>query len=222
MRIILLGPPGAGKGSIAALIKENLKIDHISTGDLLREEMKKDSDLGKEAKGYIAKGDLVPDDLVTKLIEKKLAHDHSVKLGYMLDGYPRTQQQAEDLDGIVTRLNEPLQYVFYLDASLNIVLSRLTGRRVCKNCGALFHMTNKKPLEEGVCDDCGGELYQRSDDNEETIKTRMNVYRTSTKPIVEYYENKGLLHRLDGDKSTQEIKDDVMKIFHEDGLLDKD
>src|SRR3989338_8813882 len=187
MRLVLLGPPGAGKGTLAALLKKSLKVRHISTGDILREEMKNNSALGQEAKKYIDNGELVPDEVVTKLIESKLTANDRVDGGYMLDGFPRTKKQAEALDRILKKIHSPLDYALFLESTLPVIIQRLTGRRVCRVCGALFHVKNRPPRREGICDECGGILYQRADDNAETIKTRMEVYLKNTQPIIAYY-----------------------------------
>ena len=205
MKIVLLGPPGAGKGSLAGLLKEKYSLAHISTGDMLREEIKKGTALGLEIKALITSGALVSDELVTKLVEQRLTNDPEIKNGYMLDGFPRTVKQAQDLDLILSKLNTPLNYALNMEADSNLLLKRLTGRRVCRKCGALFHVTNKPPLSPGLCDACGGELYQRTDDNEETIKERMNVYMTSTQPIIEYYASQQKLKKLDGNLDTDEL-----------------
>lgn len=222
MRLVLLGPPGAGKGTLAALLKENLKVAHISTGDILREEMKNNTRLGLEAKQYIENGKLVPDEVVTKLIESKLKSNGVGNQGFMLDGFPRTIQQAKDLDRILKDLKQPLDYVLYLESTLSVIIQRLTGRRVCRNCGALFHMTNKPPRKNGVCNSCGGVLYQRADDNEETIRTRMDVYLQNTTPIIDYYEDQGKLRKVNADKNAEEVQAVLMKIFHEDRQINQD
>lgn len=222
MRLVLLGPPGAGKGTLAALLKENLKVAHISTGDILREEMKNNTRLGLEAKQYIENGKLVPDEVVTKLIESKLKSNGGGKQGFMLDGFPRTIQQAKDLDRILKDFKQPLDYVLYLESTLSVIIQRLTGRRVCRNCGALFHMTNKPPRKNGVCNSCGGVLYQRADDNEETIRTRMDVYLQNTTPIIDYYEDQGKLRKVNADKNAEEVQAVLMKIFHEDRQINQD
>jgi len=215
MKLVLLGPPGAGKGTLANLLKDALNISHISTGDILREEMKNNTSLGKQVKQYIENGELVPDDIVTKLIESKFSGNNITENGYMLDGFPRTGKQAEDLDKILIKTSNALDYALYLESSLPVIIQRLTGRRICRNCGALFHIKNKPPKKRGVCDECGGEVYQRADDNEETIKTRMDVYLKNTKPIIDYYEAQGKLRKVDADKDAQEVLEILMGVFNE-------
>jgi len=213
MKIVLLGPPGAGKGSLAGLLKEKYSLAHISTGDMLREEIKKGTPLGVEIKSLITKGALVSDELVTKLVEQRLTNSSDVQKGYMLDGYPRTVKQAQDLDAILAKANAPLDFALDMEADGDILLKRLTGRRVCRKCGALFHMTNKPPVKTGVCDLCSGELYQRTDDNEETIKERMHVYQVSTAPIIEYYAKQQKLKTLDANLDTHELCDSLATMF---------
>ncbi len=215
MKIILIGAPGAGKGTLAATLKDKLDYLHISTGDLLRFEMKNNTDLGLEAKKYIDNGELVPDQLVTKLIEKKLSSDECRQKGCLLDGYPRTDQQAKDLDAILENLGEQIDYVLYLEASLPVVIQRLTGRRVCKQCGKLYHVVNMPPKQENVCDACGGSLYQRSDDNEETIKTRMEVYKSKTASIIEFYKSQNKIHQLDADRAPHDVHSEAIRIINE-------
>ena len=205
MKVVLLGPPGAGKGSLAGVLKEKYHLAHISTGDMLREEIKKGTALGLEIKALITKGALVSDELVTKLVQQRLANDPDLKKGYMLDGFPRTVKQAQDLDVILAKTGAPLDFALNMEASADLLLKRLTGRRVCRKCGALFHMINKPPLKAGVCDGCGGELYQRTDDNEETIKSRMQVYETSTQPIIDYYARQNKLKKMDGNLETADL-----------------
>ena len=213
MKLVLLGPPGAGKGTLAGFINKELDIPHVSTGDILREEMKNNTPLGREVKQYVESGGLVPDEVVIKLIENKFSNSDAVAKGYMLDGFPRTEVQAKDLDSILKELDKPIDYAVYLDASLPVVIERLTGRRICRNCGAIFHMKNNPPKEEGVCTECGGEVYQRPDDNEETVKTRMDVYLENTKPVIDYYELQGKLKKLDADRDSREVQESLMKIF---------
>lgn len=215
MKIVLLGPPGAGKGSVAALIKDEYKLLHISTGDILREEIKKESPLAKEIKSYIEKGALVPDEVITKMVDQKLTKDLKPSQGFMLDGYPRNQAQAKELDTILTKINSQLDFVLNMDASLPIILMRISGRRICKQCGAVYHMTNKPPKTKDVCDACSGVLYQRSDDNEDTIKNRMAVYNSSTAPILDYYRKQEKLVSFDGDKETDVLFSEFVKFINE-------
>ncbi len=216
MRCVLLGPPGAGKGSLAGVIKEMTGIIHISTGDMLREEIKKGSKLGLEIKNLIEKGSLVSDEIVTKIVEQKVECDPELSNGFMFDGFPRTTHQAQDLDQILAKVGQSLDFVLCMEASLEIILSRLTGRRVCRKCGTIYHIKNKPARKLNVCDICEGELYQRSDDNEETIRKRMDIYETSTKPIIDYYAAQGKLKRVSGDKETAEVRNDLIKMINED------
>ena len=215
MRIVLLGPPGAGKGTLAKLLKDSVGIPHISTGDILRKEMKNNTPLGQEAKSFVEQGELVPDEVVTKLIKQELSNNADIGNGYMLDGYPRTKQQAEDLDLMLSDINQSLDHAFYLESSLPVIVQRLTGRRVCKSCGALFHIVNRPSKKENVCDLCGSELYQRADDNEETIKTRMEVYLESTTPIIDYYRDQKILKKVDADKESEDLQKILMTFFDE-------
>ncbi|MDP8265525.1 MAG: adenylate kinase [Candidatus Aceula meridiana] len=220
MRLVLLGAPGAGKGTQAKLLEKVLGLKHISMGDILREEMKNNTPLGQEVKKYVESGGLVPDEVVTKIIELKLTDKNFAGQGYLLDGFPRTASQAEDLDKIVTSVAQPFDYVVYMEVDSEVVIQRLTGRRVCRSCGALFHTTNMPSKQEGVCDSCGGELYQRPDDNEETIRKRINVYLESTAPIIDYYKAKGLLLAVDGNQEAGKLKDELLEIFKKDGKID--
>lgn len=215
MRIILLGAPGAGKGTLATAIKTDLGLLHVSTGDILREHIKSNTALGKQAKQYIDNGELVPDELVIKLIEDKLSADPAVAKGFMLDGFPRNKKQAEDLDVILNKIKKPIDLVLCLEATLPILIERLTGRRVCKACGAVYHVKNIPSKKDGICDKCQGPLYQRPDDNEETIKTRMDVYEKSTQPIIDFYEEHGKVFKLDADKDASEVQTLALKILNE-------
>lgn len=214
MNIVLLGPPGAGKGTLAGLLKETLNILHISTGDLLREEMKNETPLGLEAKKFVEGGELVSDEIVIKLVANKLISD-SGNSGYLLDGFPRTKVQAEQLDKILIEINKPIDYAIYMDASLPVIIKRITGRRVAPKSGMVYHVTNRPPKTEGICDVSGEELIQRPDDNEETVRKRMDVYLNNTLPIVDYYDQKEILTKVNGDIESENLRDNIIELFNE-------
>ncbi len=197
LRTILLGPPGAGKGTQADRIVEKYQVPHISTGDIFRENIKNGTELGKKAQEYMNRGELVPDDLVVEIATDRLLKD-DCKAGFLLDGFPRTVYQAEKLDEFLEAHGQKLDKVIDLEVGEQELMVRLTGRRVCKNCGASYHIVNIPPKKEGICDKCGGELIQRADDNEETAKNRIDVYNKETAPLVDYYEKAGNLARIDG------------------------
>ncbi|MGE0269049.1 MAG: adenylate kinase [Candidatus Omnitrophota bacterium] len=213
MNVVLLGPPGAGKGTLAGLLKTTRDLLHISTGDLLREEMKNNTKLGQEAKSYVEKGELVPDDLVTKLLANKLTGETKL-CGYMLDGYPRTKAQAKSLDEILTEIKKPLDMAIYMDASLDVIIQRITGRRVAPNSGMVYHIINRPPKQQGICDVSGEKLIQRPDDNEETVRKRMAVYLENTLPIVDYYKSRGILKTLNGDHQSEELQKELIELFN--------
>lgn len=198
-QIILLGPPGAGKGTQAKSLSEELSLAHISTGDILRRAIKNNTPLGREAKKYVDAGELVPDGLVTKMVVERLGCADA-KEGFILDGFPRTIQQAEALDNFL-KSARPVDYTaMYLNATEKTIIQRLSGRRICRKCQAVFHLTNMPPRQDMTCDFCKGELYQREDDAEETIKNRLVVYMQQTSPVVEYYARQKKLVRIDADK----------------------
>ncbi len=201
MQIILLGPPGAGKGTQAKTLAQRLKLPHISTGDLLRQNVSCGSELGKLAKDFMNKGALVPDELVTRMLDERVKNP-DVNGGFILDGYPRNISQAKALDDMLSGKNKEIDFVIYLDTSEPVVIQRLSGRLVCSSCGANFHTTNMPPKVAMVCDNCGGKLYQRSDDNAQTIKKRLQVYLEESSPLIKYYSDRHKLYRLsaDGDK----------------------
>jgi len=203
-RMVFLGPPGAGKGTQASMLKSKYGIAHVSTGDILREAVKKGTELGKKAKEYMDKGLLVPDEIIIGIIEERLSEPDAQK-GFILDGFPRTIPQAEALDQLLEEKGMTLSAVFLFNAGKETILERLTGRRVCRNCGALYHIKYSPPKVEGVCDKCGGELYQRDDDKEETILRRLEVYRKQTAPLIDYYKKKGILFELDANKDSKEV-----------------
>lgn len=190
--IILMGPPGAGKGTLAKQLKEALNLVHISTGDMFRDAIKAGTKLGLLAAGYINKGDLVPDEVTIGLVKERLSQK-DCENGFLLDGFPRTLPQAEALQEISKEISRKIDVVVNLDCETNALITRISGRRVCRNCGAPYHVINMKPKVEGVCDLCGGELYQRKDDNEEALKVRLEHYNIDTKPLLEYYSKLGLL-----------------------------
>jgi adenylate kinase len=206
--IVLMGPPGAGKGTQAKLIIAEHHLPHISTGDMFREAIKNQTPLGKIASQYINDGHLVPDDVTIGLVKERLSMDDCAN-GYILDGFPRTLVQAEALKKLTEEINRPITAVLNIDAPKDLLVERISGRRVCKTCGAPYHIVNRKPKVEGVCDNCGGELYQRKDDNIDALNTRLDIYNKDTAPILDYYAKEGLLYTFDGtigaEKLIQEI-----------------
>jgi len=192
MRLILLGPPGVGKGTQAARLAARYGVPHVSTGDMFRRAVAEQSALGRRVEEYLDRGDLVPDAVTTEVLRQRLEAD-DCRGGFILDGFPRTRAQAEALGGILRERGEALDAVIHYVAPDEAVIERLSGRRMCRRCGANFHVTFHPPRREGVCDRCGGELYQRSDDTPETIAERLRVYRESTAPLIEYYRRSGLL-----------------------------
>ncbi|QJA05721.1 adenylate kinase [Thermosulfurimonas marina] len=212
MNIVFLGPPGAGKGTQAKRITERYGIPQISTGDMFREHLSKGTELGKKAKEYMEKGQLVPDEIVLSMVEERLKQPDCEK-GFILDGFPRTVPQAEALDEMLARWGKKIDYAIAIEVPDEELVKRLTGRRTCKNCGMMYHVIFKPPKVEGKCDACGGELYQRPDDNEETVRNRLKVYHESTAPLLDYYEKKGVLHRVDGLGSIDEIFERIVKIL---------
>ncbi|OQB09805.1 MAG: Adenylate kinase [Candidatus Omnitrophica bacterium ADurb.Bin205] len=198
MRIILLGPPGAGKGTQAKSLAEELALAHVSTGDILRQNVKDCTSLGKEAKDFMDRGLLVPDELMAKMLQERFSQP-DVRKGFILDGYPRNLSQAKTLEDIFSIQGIDVDLVVYLDSSEEVIIQRLSGRLVCSKCGVNFHKINMPPKREGICDKCGSALYQRSDDKVETIKKRLEVYKKETSDLIEYYQGKNKLHRLDAD-----------------------
>ncbi len=214
LRTILLGPPGAGKGTQAVKIVEKYNIPHISTGDIFRENIKKGTELGKKAQEYMNKGELVPDDLVIEIATTRLLED-DCKNGFLLDGFPRTVYQAEKLDEFLTAHNSKIDTVLDIAVEKDELITRLTGRRVCKACGASFHVVNIPPKKEGICDFCGGELIQRADDNLETVTNRIDVYESQTMPLIEYYEKAGNIAHIDGATGLDNVFADIVKALGE-------
>ncbi|KXB69699.1 MULTISPECIES: adenylate kinase [Peptoniphilus] len=209
MKLVILGPPGAGKGTQAEYIVERYNIPHISTGDIFRENIKNNTELGKEAKSYMDKGLLVPDDLVIALVEDRLNKDDA-KEGFLLDGFPRTVAQAVSLDSILDKNDDKLTKVINISVDPEILIERAVGRRVCKTCGMTYHVKFNPPKEEGVCDKDGTKLIQRDDDTEETVKTRISVYFDQTAPLIDYYRAQNLLIDIDGAKDIDKVFNDIV------------
>lgn len=214
MKIIMLGAPGAGKGTQAKKIAAKYEIPHISTGDIFRANIKNGTELGKKAKTYMDQGLLVPDELVVDLVKDRLQQD-DCKNGFLLDGFPRTIFQAEKLDEFLSESNLKMDIVINLKVEKEALIKRLTGRRVCKDCGASYHIVNIPPKKEGVCDICGGELIQRKDDNIETVENRINVYEEQTAPLIGYYKEAGSLVDFDGEASLDEVFDAIVQAIGE-------
>lgn len=215
MKLILLGPPGAGKGTQAAGIVKNYSIPHISTGDIFRKNIKEGTDLGKKAKEYMDKGLLVPDELVVEIVEDRLKEDDT-KTGFLLDGFPRTMEQAEALDRVLSNMNKPLDKVINIQVDKGILVERAVGRRICKNCGATYHIKFNAPKLDSKCDLCDGELFQRSDDVEETVSKRIEVYQNETQPLINYYETKGIIATIDGQQDIDKVLEDIIKALGSD------
>lgn len=213
MRIILIGAPGAGKGTQAATIKAKYPIAHISTGDMLRANVKECTELGKLAKSYMDAGKLVPDQVIIDMMEQRLKEDDCIA-GFMLDGFPRTLPQAEALEALLEKLGMKLDAAVELEIEDEVVVSRLTSRRVCKACGEIFNTVLKPTKVEGVCDKCGGEVIQRDDDKEEVIRKRLSVFHEQTAPIVDYYAAKGVLFKIDASGA----KDAVLNLLESKGI----
>jgi adenylate kinase len=212
MNIILLGPPGAGKGTQAKMLVEKYQIPQISTGDILRAAVKEGSPLGKEAKACMDKGELVPDSVVIGIVEERIQQPDCGK-GYMLDGFPRTVPQAEALDGMLKNLSSQIDHVVSIEVANEELVGRLTGRRTCRDCGAGFHVMFDPPDKEGVCDKCGGELYQRDDDNVETVTSRLDVYESQTMPLIDYYTVQSKIRPIDGVGEIKEIFKRVTEVL---------
>jgi adenylate kinase len=212
LNIVLMGPPGAGKGTQAEYIVNTVQIPHISTGDAFRLVMKEGTELGVKAKEYVDKGLLVPDDITIGIVRERLQQE-DCKGGFLLDGFPRTLSQAEALDEIVADLGRKIDHVINISVNRELLLKRLTGRRICKACGATYHITFNPPARDGVCDKCGGELYQRSDDTEEKVGTRLDEYTNKTAPLLDFYSRKGVLRQIDGEKSIEEVSADIQALL---------
>jgi adenylate kinase len=214
LRVVLLGPPGAGKGTQAKLLREKFEACQVSTGDILRKAVADQSPLGKEASAYIRRGDLVPDGVIVKLVAERLKEKDCAQ-GFILDGFPRTIPQAQSLEEILRKMGLGLQAVLLVQLPHTIIVERLAGRRTCKDCGALYHLKFNPSATESVCDRCGGELLQRDDDREETISARLKVYDKQTAPLVDYYRQRGILREIDGVGSVDDIRNRLIKALEE-------
>ncbi|MCR5118317.1 MAG: adenylate kinase [Lachnospiraceae bacterium] len=212
MKIIMLGAPGAGKGTQAKMIAETYKLPHVSTGDIFRANIKNGTELGKEAKAYMDKGELVPDELTVRILLDRVAQEDCAN-GYVLDGFPRTIPQAEVLDAELDKLGEKVDFAIDVEVPDENIVKRMSGRRACLKCGATYHIVHIPPKTEGICDACGSELVQRDDDKEETVKNRLSVYHQQTQPLIDFYNNKGVLKTVDGTKDSAEVFADIKKIL---------
>ncbi|WP_210145979.1 adenylate kinase [Staphylococcus sp. GDH8C107P] len=212
MNIILMGLPGAGKGTQASEIVKKFPIPHISTGDMFRKAIKDETDLGKEAKSYMDRGELVPDEVTVGIVKERISEDDAKK-GFLLDGFPRTIEQAEALNDIMQELGRSIDAVINIEVPEEELMNRLTGRRICETCGTTYHLVFNPPKLDGVCDLDGGKLYQREDDNPETVANRLSVNVKQSKPILSYYQDKGVLENIDGSKDIKEVTSDVINIL---------
>ncbi|AIS60929.1 MULTISPECIES: adenylate kinase [Listeria] len=212
MKLVLMGLPGAGKGTQAEQIVEKYNIPHISTGDMFRAAMKNNTELGKKAKSFMDNGDLVPDEVTNGIVRERLAEDDA-KNGFLLDGFPRTVEQAKELENILSDLGTELDAVINIDVEKDVLMKRLTGRWICRTCGKTYHEIYNPPKVAGKCDLDGGELYQREDDKKETVENRLNVNMKQTKPLLDFYSEKGKLHSINGEQDIKDVFVDVEKIL---------
>ena len=214
MKIVMLGAPGAGKGTQAKMIAEKYMIPHISTGDIFRANIKNGTELGKQAKEYMDKGQLVPDELTVKILLDRVAQE-DCKNGYVLDGFPRTIPQAEVLDKALTELGDHIDYAIDVNVPDENIIKRMSGRRACLTCGATYHIEHVPPKKEGICDACGNELVLRDDDKPETVKNRLDVYHKQTQPLIDYYTNAGILKTVDGTVDMEDVFAAIVSILGE-------
>ena len=214
MKIIMLGAPGAGKGTQAKKIAEKYGIPHISTGDIFRANIKEGTELGKKAKSYMDQGLLVPDELTCDLVVDRISQPDAAK-GYVLDGFPRTIPQAEALTDALNKRGETIDYAIHVEVPDSNIINRMSGRRACLSCGATYHLTYNPPKTEGICDNCQGELVLRDDDKPETVKKRLDVYHAQTQPLIDYYQAAGALREVDGTQDIDVVFQDIVKILGE-------
>jgi adenylate kinase len=215
MRIIIMGPPGVGKGTQSEFLLERYDIPHISTGNIFRELFEEDSTIGKIAMEYIDRGELVPDDITNEIVRQRLTHA-DVEKGFLFDGYPRNIAQAKALDDMLEHHGWKLSAVLNITAPSDLIIKRIAGRRVCEDCGAVYHVVHRKPKKEGICDACGGKLIQRTDDMEDTVRRRLNIYLDQTAPVVDYYRGHNVLEIIDGSRTIEDAKRAIQKALGED------
>ncbi len=211
MRLVLIGPPGVGKGTQAALLESRLGLKQLSSGVIFRAEIEAETDLGRLAQSYIDRGELVPNGITIEMMAKRIRSDEVRKKGFMLDGFPRTLRQAEALDKMLVEMDMALDEVVSLEVDEDTVVHRLSGRMGCTKCGELYHRDSKPPKREGLCDKCNSPLFVRTDDQPETIRERLRVFRENTQPVIDYYESKGILNRIDGSKDPEEVYEDILR-----------
>ncbi len=214
MKIVMLGAPGAGKGTQAKKIAERYRIPHISTGDIFRANMKEGTELGQQAKAYMDQGQLVPDELTVHMVMDRFSKD-DCKNGYVLDGFPRTIPQAEALSEALAQAGDSIDYAIDIEVPDERIVKRMSGRRVCQKCGATYHEVHHPPVREGVCDVCGADLVQRSDDKPETVLSRLEVYHEQTQPLIDYYKEKNVLKRVDGTRDLEDVFQAIVDILDE-------
>ena len=212
MKIIMLGAPGAGKGSQASRIANEYHLPHISTGDIFRANLKEETELGKQAKSFMDKGELVPDDITIAMLLDRI-HKEDCKNGYILDGFPRTIPQAEALTEALAKEGEKIDLALDVEAPDDLIIKRMGGRRTCPSCNAIYHIETLKPKKEGICDLCGAELMQRKDDNEETVKNRLKIYHEMTEPLISYYKKENVLEEIDGTENLDKVFETVKEII---------
>lgn len=205
MNIFIMGAPGSGKGTFSSRIKEEFQLNHISTGDIFRENIANGTELGLQAKAYTEKGLLVPDEITNNMVKDFLSNLEDKKNGYLLDGYPRTLDQAKAFEALTEGTDLAVDKIVVMDVPFDELTRRITGRRTCKKCGAIYNIYSKAPKQEGICDQCGSELSQRKDDNEESLKVRLDEYAKNTEPVISYYDQKGMVTKIDASKSIEEI-----------------
>lgn len=212
MNLIIMGPPGAGKGTQADFIKAAYPVPHISTGDMFREAVQQGTEMGLKAKSFMDQGQLVPDEVTIGIVEERLAQPDCV-VGFLLDGFPRTIVQAQALDQVLARLNKKIEVAINVFVPDEILIQRTTGRVSCSKCKTVYHVTFSPPARAGVCDKCGGGLVQRSDDQEETARNRLQVYQKQTRPLLDYYDQHGVLHSIDGNRDSKQVFADIQKVL---------